>query len=75
MKFLAQGVLELQKFKTALEYRNRLTFGIAKLDSILELHLEDMTGIFGESRYTNALVTKLIVRSLMPHKQGAFDAE
>ena len=75
MKFQAQGVLELPKFKTALEYRNRLTFGIGKLDSILDLHLEDMIGIFGETRYTNALVTRLIVRSLMPLKHGGFDAE
>ena len=75
MKFQAQDVLELPKFKTALEYRNRLTFGIGKLDSILDLHLEDMIGIFGETRYTNALVTRLIVRSLMPHKDGGFDGE
>lgn len=75
MKFQAQDVLELPKFKTALEYRNRLTFGIGKLDSILDLHLEDMIGIFGETRYTNALVTRLIVRSLMPYIYGGFDAE
>jgi hypothetical protein len=75
LKFQAQDVLELPKFKTALEYRNRLTFGIGKLDSILDLHLEDMIGIFGETRYTNALVTRLIVRSLMPHKHSGFDAE
>ena len=75
MKFQAQDVLQPPKFKTALEYRNRLTFGIGKLDSILDLHLEDMIGIFGETRYTNALVTRLIVRSLMPHKHGGFDAE
>jgi Rad51 len=75
LKFQAQDVLELPKFKTALEYRNRLTFGIGKLDSILDLHLEDMIGIFGETRYTNALVTRLIVRSLMPHKHGGFDGE
>jgi Rad51 len=75
LTFQAQDVLELPKFKTALEYRNRLTFGMEKLDSILDLHLEDMIGIFGETRYTNALVTRLIVRSLMPHKHGGFDAE
>lgn len=34
-----------------------------------------MIGIFGETRYTNALVTRLIVRSLMPHKDGGFDGE
>ena len=75
MKFQAQDVLEPPKFKTALEYRNRLTFGIGKLDSILDLHVEDMIGIFGETRYTNALVTRLIVRSLMPHIHGGFDTE
>jgi hypothetical protein len=75
LKFQAQDVLELPKFKTALEYRNRLTFGIGKLDSILDLHLEDMIGIFGETRYTYALVTRLIVRSLMPYIYGGFDAE
>ncbi|MGA7007066.1 MAG: hypothetical protein WBY28_08330 [Nitrososphaeraceae archaeon] len=75
MKFQAQDVLEPPKFKTALEHRNRLTFGIGKLDSMLDLHLDDMIGIFGETRYTNALVTRLIVRSLMPHKHGGFDAE
>jgi hypothetical protein len=75
LKFQAQDVPELPKFKTALEYRNRLTFGIEKLDSILDLHLEDVIGIFGETRYTNTLVTRLIVRSLMPHKHGGFDAE
>ncbi|MGA9940988.1 MAG: hypothetical protein WBP88_03215 [Nitrososphaeraceae archaeon] len=75
MKFQAQDVLEPPKFKTALEYRNRLTFGIGKLDSILHLHLEDMIGIFGETRYTNPLVTRLIVRSLMPHNHGGFVTE
>lgn len=34
-----------------------------------------MIGIFSETRYTNALVTRLIVRSLMPHKHGGFDGE
>jgi hypothetical protein len=75
LKFQVQNVIELPKFKTALEYSDRLTFGIRKLDSIVDLHLEDMIGIFGETKYTNTLVTRLIVRSLMPHKQGGFDAE
>jgi hypothetical protein len=34
-----------------------------------------MIGIFGETRYTYALVTRLIVRSLMPYIYGGFDAE
>jgi len=50
-------LLELPKFKTALEYRERFTFGIEKLDSKVQLHLEDMIGIFGEARYTNGLAT------------------
>jgi hypothetical protein len=55
LKYQAQDVLQLPKFKTALEYRNRLTFGIGKLDSILDLHLEDMIGIFGEKLDTQML--------------------
>lgn len=57
------------------EYRNRLTFGIDKLDSILQLHLDDMIAIFGDIKYTNALVTRLIVRSLIPHERGGLNAE
>ncbi len=75
MKFQVQNTLELPKFKTALEYSHRLTFGIEKLDSILELHPDDIIGIVGNTRYTNALVTRLIVRSLLPHRHGGFDAQ
>ena len=39
LKFQTQNLLEVPKFKTALEYRDRFTFGIDKLDSILDLHL------------------------------------
>jgi hypothetical protein len=46
LKFQTQDLLELPKFKTALEYRDRFTFGIDKLDSKLQLHLEGMIGIF-----------------------------
>ena len=74
MKFQAQNLLEIPKFKTALEYRDRFTFGHEKLDSILDLHLEDMIGIFGETRYSNALVTRLVVRSLLPRNHGGVDA-
>jgi hypothetical protein len=75
LKFQAQDVLELLKFKTALEYRNRLTFGIGEIrfDSRFTPGRYDWD--FGETRYTNALVTRLIVRSLMPHKDGGFDGE
>jgi hypothetical protein len=75
LKFQAQNLLELPKFKTALEYRDRFTFGHEKLDSILELHLDDIIGIFAETRYSNTLVTRLVTRSLLPHKHGGVDAK
>ena len=75
MKFQQPTLLELPKFKTALEYRDRFTFGIDKLDSKLQLHLDDMIWIFGETRYTNGLATRLIVRSLLPHTHGGVNAE
>ena len=75
MKFQAQNLLEVPKFKTALEYRDRFTFGHEKLDSILELHLDDIIGIFGETRFSNALVTRLVVRSLLPRNHGGVDAK
>ena len=34
-----------------------------------------MIAIFGETRYTNALATRLVIRSLMPHHHGGVDAE
>lgn len=75
MKSQFQHALEVPQFRTALDYRRRLTFGIDKLDSILQLHLDDIIGIVGETRYTNALITRLIVRSLLPHRHGGFDAK
>jgi hypothetical protein len=75
LKAQFQHALEVPQFRTALDYRRRLTFGIDKLDSILQLHLDDIIGIVGETKYTNALVTRLIVRSLLPHKHGGMDAE
>ena len=75
MKSQFQHALEVPQFRTALDYRRRLTFGIDKLESILQLHLEDIIGIVGETRYTNALVTRLIVRSLLPHRHGGMDAK
>jgi uncharacterized protein YueI len=75
LKFQTQDLLELPKFKTALEYRDRFTFGHEKLDTILDLHLDDMIGIFGETRYSNALVTRLVVRSLLPRNHGGINAE
>ena len=74
MKFQAQNLLEPPKFKTALEYRDRFSFGIDKLDSKLQLHLDDMIGIFGGTSYTNALETRLVVRSLLPRNHGGVDA-
>ena len=43
MKFQQPALLELPKFKTAFEYRDKFTFGIDKLDSKLQLHLDDTT--------------------------------
>ena len=45
------------------------------MDLILELHLDDIIGIFGETRYTNALATRLVVRSLLPRNHGGNSAE
>ena len=39
------------------------------------MHLDDIIGIFGETRYTNALVTRMVVRSLLPRNHGGIDAE
>jgi len=74
LKFQQPALLELPKLKTALEYRDRFTFGIDKLDSKLQLHLDDIIGIFGETRYSNALLTRLVVRSLLPRNHGGVDA-
>ena len=68
-------MLQVPKFKTALEYRDKFTFGHEKLDSILELHLDDMIGIFGETKYSNTFVTRLVVRSLLPRNHGGVDAK
>jgi hypothetical protein len=75
LKFQQPALLELPKFKTALEYRDRFTFGIDKLDSLLQLHIDDILGIFGDTRCTNALATRLVVRSLLPRKHGGINAE
>ncbi len=75
MKFHQPTLLELPKFKTALEYRDRFTFGYDKLDTTLDLHSGEMIGIFGETRYSNALVTRLVVRSLLPRNHGGVNAE
>ena len=34
-----------------------------------------MIGIFGDTRYTNVLTTRLVVRSLLPRNHGGVDAE
>jgi hypothetical protein len=70
LKFQPQNLLEVPKFKTALEYRDRFTFGHEKLDATLELPYGEIIGIFGETRYTNALMTRLVVRSLLPRTHG-----
>lgn len=65
IKFLHDLVVRLQQ----------TNFWLVKLDSILQLHLDDIIGIVDETRYTNALVTRLIVRSLLPHRHGGMDAK
>ena len=75
MKFQPPALLEPPKFKTALEFRDRFSFGIEKLDSKIQLHLDDMISIFGGTRYTNGLATRLVVRSLLPRTHGGVDAE
>ncbi|MGB8161064.1 MAG: hypothetical protein WCE93_13030 [Nitrososphaeraceae archaeon] len=75
MKFQTQNLLQVPKFKTALEYRDRFTFGREKLDSILELHLDNTVGIFGEPRFSSALTTRLVVRSLLPRNHIGVDTE
>jgi Rad51 len=75
LKFQQPVLLEPPRFRTALEYRDRFTFGIDKLDSKLQLHLDDMIGIFGKTSYTNALATRLVVRSLLPRNHGGINAE
>ena len=75
LKFQHQNLLAVPQFKTALEYRDRFTFGYEKLDRILDLHFGEMIGIFGETRYSNALVTRLVVRSLLPRNHGGVNAE
>jgi hypothetical protein len=75
LKSQIQHALEVPTFRTALDYRRRLTFGISKLDSILQLHLDDIICIVGDTRYTNPLITRLIVRSLLPDILGGLDAQ
>jgi hypothetical protein len=75
LKFQQPTLLEVPKFKTALEYRDTFTYGYEKIDSILDLHVDDIIGLFGETRYTNALSTRLVVRSLLSHKYGGVGAE
>jgi hypothetical protein len=70
LKFQHPALLEPPKFKTALEYRDKFSFGIEKLDSKIQMHLEDVLGIFGQTRYTSALATRLVVPSLLPRNHG-----
>jgi hypothetical protein len=69
LKFQPQNLLEVPSFKTALEYRDRFTFGYEKLDATLDLHFGEIIGMFGETRYTNVFATRLVVRSLLPRNQ------
>ena len=64
LKFQPQSLPAVPRFKTALQYRDRFTFGHEKLHRtlMLDLHADHIIAIFGESRYSNALVTRLVVR-------------
>ena len=75
LKFHQPTLLEIPKFKTALEYLDAFTFGFEKIDSILDLHVDDIIGLFDETRYTNALSTRLVVRSLLSHTHGSVGAK
>jgi hypothetical protein len=75
LKFQHQNLLEVPRFKIALQYRDRFTFAHEKLESILDLHFDDMIGIFGETKYSSALVTRLVVRLLLPRNHGGINAE
>jgi hypothetical protein len=75
LKFQAQNLLAVPKFKTAFEYRDRFTFGHEKLDTLLNLHLDNILGIFGDTRFSSALTTRLVVRSLLPRNHGGVDTE
>ncbi len=65
------------KFQSAYEeFIGRFTFGIEALDSpsVLNLKTGDTLGIIGDSsnnrKYTNILMTRLSIRSLLSKRQG-----
>ena len=61
--------IPLIKFKTAFEElcnnHELLTCGIEKIDSILKLTSDDRLAVIGNRKYTQMLVTRLCVNSLL----------
>lgn len=75
-------LLPAPKIKTAYEqFSNRLTFGIEKIDSVLELINGETVCIVAANeddnnnkKYSNTLLSRLCVRALMPNRQGGFNS-
>ena len=67
----------LPKFRTAYELNYKtdtLTFGIEKLDNLVNFSNGDRGCIVGNKKHTNMIVTRLCVRALMPKRIGGFDS-
>ena len=75
-------LLPAPKIQTAYEqFSNRLTFGIEKIDSVLELTNGETVCIAADEddndnnkKYSNILLSRLCVRALMPSRQGGFNS-
>ena len=80
-------LLPAPKIKTAYEQlSNRLTFGIEKIDSVLELtngetvcivaadEDDDNNNNNSNKKYSNILLSRLCVRALMSNRQGGFNS-
>lgn len=78
-----QSLSSLPRFKTAysdIEDKRRsrrriLTFDIEKIDSFISLTIADCVCIVSDERkYTNTILMRLCVRSLMSKRQGGFES-
>jgi Rad51 len=76
-------LLPAAKIQTAYEvFSNRLTFGIEKIDSVLELTNGETVCIVAadedddnnNKKYFSMLLSRLCVRALMPNRQGGFNS-
>ncbi|CAN5518755.1 hypothetical protein BH18THE2_BH18THE2_15260 [soil metagenome] len=65
------------EFQTAFqqieENNTRLTFDIKKIDSLLTLNSCGSLCIIGEQKYTQLLIDRLCVRSLLPRRHGGIE--